>query len=539
MPTLDWIGKKAVLNHHREVSYRLLRCDAKLSVGDPGSGNLLVQGDNLVALKALLPYYAGQVKCIYIDPPYNTGNEGWVYNDAVNSPEMRDWLGRVVGKEAEDLSRHDKWLCMIYPRLVVLREMLRKDGVILVSIDDHELHNLRALMDEVFGPTNWICTLIWKRRQTPDSRNLNGVSSDHEYLLCYGRTPDVRFKGALKDLTKYTNPDSDPNGPWMSDNLTGLANAEERPNLHYDIVHPVTGKQYPPHPSRGWIYGPERMTGLITAGRILWPKSATGRPRLKRYLSDMKAERTGFSTLLDAPANVAGTKELADLLGPKTFAFPKPHALIKTLVEQITDVDSIVLDSFAGTGTTGHAVMATNAEDDGARRFVLIEMDENIGRDVARRRLSLVAEGRGMGGSDGQEAGRLSNGFRYCTLGEPLFDADGQLCKAVKFDDLAHHVFFTETGEPLPKRANGRSALIGVCKDTAYYLLFNGILGDKSPAGGNVLTSRVLDTLPRPLPAREGGYRRVIFGEGCRLSAERLKREGITFKQIPYEIKVT
>jgi adenine-specific DNA-methyltransferase len=223
MPTLNWIGKDAVINHHKEVPFRLLKCRADLSVGDPDSGNLLVQGDNLEALKALLPYYAGQVKCIYIDPPYNTGNEGWVYNDNVNSPEIKDWLNKAVGGEAEDLSRHDKWLCMMYPRLSLLQQFLSDDGVIFVSIDDTEVNNLRLMMDEIFSSSKWVCTLVWKRRQTPDSRNLNGVSADHEYVICYAKTSNIRFKGQTKDLSKYTNPDNDPNGPWMSDNLTGLA----------------------------------------------------------------------------------------------------------------------------------------------------------------------------------------------------------------------------------------------------------------------------------------------------------------------------
>ncbi len=201
MPTLNWIGKDAVINHHKEVPFRLLKCLSDLSVGDPDSGNLLVQGDNLEALKALLPYYAGQVKCIYIDPPYNTGNEGWVYNDNVNSPEMREWLGKVVGGEAEDLSRHDKWLSMMYPRLSLLRQFLSDDGVIFISIDDMEVNNLRLVMDEIYSVSNWICTLVWKRRQTPDSRNLNGVSADHEYVICYGKTSNVRFKGQTKDLS--------------------------------------------------------------------------------------------------------------------------------------------------------------------------------------------------------------------------------------------------------------------------------------------------------------------------------------------------
>lgn len=527
MPTLDWIGKKAVLNHHKQVPYRLLKCDAKLSAGDADAGNLLVQGDNLEALKALLPYYAGKVKCIYIDPPYNTGNEKWVYNDAVNSPEMRRWLGKVVGAEAEDLSRHDKWLCMMYPRLSLLREFLTDDGAIFISIDDNEVQNLRALMDEVFGPSNWVCTLIWKRRQTPDSRNLNGVSADHEYVLCYGRTQTVRFKGAKKDLTKYTNPDNDSNGPWMSDNLTGLANAEERPNLHYDVVNPATGRKYPPHPSRGWIYGQERMKELISSGRILWPKAATGRPRLRRYLSDMKADRTGFSTFLDAPANVAGTKELAALLGPKTFAFPKPHGLVQVLLEQLTDADSIVLDSFAGTGTTGQAVLALNRVDDGHRRFVLVEMDENVARTVSVQRLRVVIEGK-----ESPMAG-LGSGFRYCKLGEPLFDDGGNIRESVRFPDVAAHVFFTETGAPIPKRASGKTQLLGVHNGKAVYLLFNGVMGDKRPDGGNVLTGPILASLP----PHDGP--RIIYGEGCRLGAARLKREGIVFRQIPYEIRVT
>ena len=227
MPTLDWIGKEAVVKHHKEVPYRLLEPVADLSCGAADSGNLIVQGDNLHALKALLPRYAGQVKCIYIDPPYNTGNEGWVYNDNVNSPEISKWLGEVVGREAEDLSRHDKWLCMMYPRLVLLKQFLREDVAIFVSIDDNELHFLRTLMDEIFGAQRWVCTLIWKRRQSPDSRNLNGVSADHEYVLCYAKSDEFRFKGQAKDLTKYQNPDQDPHGPWMSDNLTGLAGPQE------------------------------------------------------------------------------------------------------------------------------------------------------------------------------------------------------------------------------------------------------------------------------------------------------------------------
>lgn len=523
MPTLDWIGKKAVLNHHNEVPFHLLRCNPDLSVGE-ANGNMLVQGDNLLALKALLPYYSGQVKCIYIDPPYNTGNENWVYNDNVNSPEMREWLGKIVGGEAEDLSRHDKWLCMMYPRLILLQEFLSDDGVIFVSIDDTEVCNLRLLMNEIFNPGNWICTLIWKRRQTPDSRNLNGVSTDHEYVLCYGKSSKVRFKGQAKDLSKYSNPDNDPNGPWMSDNLTGLANAIERPNLHYDMVNPITGDKYPPHPSRGWIFGKERMSELINQDKILWPKNSSGRPRLKRYISDMKSDTTGFSTILDAPGNVVGTKELASILGPKIFAFPKPSELIRILIDQVTDKSSIVLDSFAGSGTTGQAVIDLNHSDGGSRRFILIEMEENIAKTITKKRLenSMVTINELE-----VDASFSKNGLRFCELGPTLFNAKGQIRSEVTFTDLARHVFFTETGQALPS-IHEENALLGKCNEIAVYLLYNGVMRD----AGNVLTPQTLAQLP-PYDGQK-----VIYADGCKIGRERLREMNITFKQIPYEIKV-
>jgi adenine-specific DNA-methyltransferase len=443
MPTLDWIGKKAVINHHRQVPYRLLHCDPELSAGDPDSGNLLVQGDNLEALKALLPYYAGQVKCIYIDPPYNTGNEGWVYNDRVNSPQIRKWLEKTVGKEAEDLSRHDKWLCMMYPRLSLLREFLREDGAIFISIDDNEIHNLRLLLDEIFSPSNWIATFVWKRRQTTDSRNINGVSADHEYIICYGISSNVKFKGQRKDLSKYKNPDNDPRGPWMSDNLTGLADSTERPNLHYDIVNPKTGNVYKPHPARGWIYGRDRMLQLIEEDRILWPNRPNGRPRLKRFITDMQSQTTGYSTILQAKPNVAGTKEQRQLFGEKVFAFPKPTDLVKLLIDQISDDNSLILDSFAGSGTTGNAVLELNSADGGNRKFILVEMEPDVCRHVTAKRLRLVADGFSHeNGEKKQQITGLGGGFKYCILGKPMFDEVGNIAESVSFSDLAAHVFF-------------------------------------------------------------------------------------------------
>ena len=531
MPTLNWIGKEAVVNHHLKVPFRLLKDVPDRACGEPGDGNLIVQGDNLVALKALLPYYAGQVKCIYIDPPYNTGNEGWVYNDNVNSPLIREWLGKTVGKEGETLDRHDRWLCMMYPRLVLLRKFLRQDGAIFVSIDDYELERLKLLLNEIFGEANHVATFIWKRRTTPDSRNLNGVSGDHEYVLCYQRTTGFRVRGQKKDLGKYTNPDNDPRGPWMSDNLTGLANPTERPNLHYDVIHPVTGQRYGPHPSRGWIYGRDRMAELIKDNRILWPRKPTGRPRLKRYVTDMQSSTTGFSTVLDAPGNVEATKELGDLMGPKAFAFPKPSRLIALLIDQAAEPDDLILDSFAGSGTTGHAVLSLNSQDGGNRRFILVEMESSIARELTAERVRRVAEGYTR--SEGKEVEGVGGSFRFCELGEPLFDEDGKIRETVSFADLARHVYFTETGEPLPRERVRTSPLIGVCRGVGIFLLYNGILGDKTANGGNVLTRAVFSQLP-PFDGPK-----VVYCAGCLLGRDRLQAERIIVRQTPYEIKAT
>jgi adenine-specific DNA-methyltransferase len=233
MPTLNWIGKEVVVEHHKEVPFHLLRCNPALSVGEPGSGNLLVQGDNLLALKALLPYYKGQVKCIYIDPPYNTGNESWVYNDNVNSPEINAWLGQVVGREAEDLSRHDKWLCMMYPRLVLLRELLSEDGSFWMSIDDNEVHHARAILDEIFGKRNFVAMLTWQKRVSP-ANDARYFSSDHEYILVYAANKDIwrpnKLERTQEQLKNYSNPDNDPRGPWNSVTYTGPKSIEERHN---------------------------------------------------------------------------------------------------------------------------------------------------------------------------------------------------------------------------------------------------------------------------------------------------------------------
>jgi adenine-specific DNA-methyltransferase len=384
------IERDTALNH----DFVALDLVPKLSCGGGPWRNLIVEGDNFDALRHLRMCFAGQVKCIYIDPPYNTGNRDFVYND------------RFMDKE--DSWRHSKWCEFMFQRLMIARDLLKHDGAIFVSIDDNEMPALALLMKRIFGEENYVATFLWKRRTTSDSRNLNGVSSDHEYVVCYQGGGSFRMQGRAKDLSKYTNPDNDPFGPWMSDNLTGLANAAERPNLHYDIVHPKTGLRYPPHSSRGWIYGKEHMAELIEANRILWPQKPSGRPRLKRYLTDMQSSVTGFSTVLDAPGNVEATKELSDILGPKIFSFPKPTELIAEIIEQAAGPDDLVLDFFAGSGTTAHAVHKLNAADGGRRRVILVSSteattdapDKNLCRDVCATRVRRVIEGYTPPGGD-------------------------------------------------------------------------------------------------------------------------------------------
>ena len=554
MPTLNWIGKEAVVNHHHQVPFHLLKDVPELSTGDPGSGNLIVQGDNLVALKALLPYYAGQVKCICIDPPYNTGEQIWTYNDKVNSPLISEWLGRTVGREVDDLCRHDKWLCMMYPRLQLLLKFLRRDGFLLICIDDVELYRLKLVMDELLPPDRFVGTFVWKSRRNLDSRHKVNVSTDHEYVLAY-RGPDAVLRGALKDKTKYSNSDKDPRGDWMSDNMVGLATKDRRPNLHYDLIDPATGINYG-CPDKGWRYSTDTMAQKIREKRVIWPKSPQGRPRHKKFLAELESDFTGFSSIIECGNTNEGTEEVAEIMGASPFIFPKPRSLIQSLIEQTTDRNSLVLDSFGGSGTTAHAVLSSNKGDGGNRRFILVEMESKIARDITAERVKRVVQG--YTNAKGEHVEGLGGGFRFCELGEPLFDETGKIRATVRFADLARHVYFTETGEPLPNlvgddvrsltsNPNGKenqrlltssptkklSPLVGICRGVGIYLLFNGILGDKSANGGNILTRSVLAQLPK----FDG--QKVIYCAGCLLGKDRLQAERIIVRQTPYEIKVS
>ena len=534
MPTLNWIGKEAVVKHHKDVPFRLLEPVPELSCGIADTGNLIVQGDNLQALRALLPRYAGQVKCIYIDPPYNTGNEGWVYNDNVNSPEIRRWLGEVVGKEGETLDRHDRWLCMMYPRLVLLRQFLREDGAIFISIDDNEVATLRLLMDEIFGAKNFVTTVLWQKVYSPKN-SARHFSEDHDYVIVYAAKAEI-WKPSLLPRTEeqnaaYKNPDNDPRGVWKTSDLSARNYYSEGT---YAVISPSGRVIDAPPKGRYWTISKERFEELKNDKRIWWGKDGNAIPQIKRFLHEVKDGRVPQTLWFynEVGHTQEAKKELLELVDFNTsddvFITPKPTRLIQRILQIATDPDSLILDSFAGSGTTGHAVLKQNAEDGGHRRFILVEMDEGIARNVTAERMRRVASG--YTSAKGQTIAGLGGGFQFCRLSaEPLFTAEGQVREDVTFAQLAEFVWFAETGGGYTSQAD--SPLLGVHDGRAIYLLYNGILKDQSAAGGNVLTGSVFEALPK----FDGP--KVIYAAANRLGT-RTQRENITFKQTPYALEV-
>ena len=405
--SFTWAGKQDAIRLLQAPSRATLIPAPEESVDFEATGNLFIEGDNLEVLKLLYKPYFGRVKMIYIDPPYNTGND-FIYPDNFADPldyylkltGQKDSEGNLLTSNPETSGRyHSAWLSMMYPRLFLARQLLREDGVIFVSIDDHEAHNLRMLMNEILGEENFVCSLIWRRRQNVDSRAKTGVSVDHEYAVIYRKVEGTKLRGQEKDLSKYSNPDNDPRGAWASDNLVGLATKQQRPNLHYDLVNPETGLAYP-CTEAGWRYSRQTMSRLISDGRVLWPTKADGRPRFKRYLNDLESDFTGLSSVLETVYNTTATKELKDIFdGQDVMDFPKPKDYLKLLVQQATLLEdaSLILDFFAGSGTTAQAVLDLNREDGGNRRFILVQLPEPTGRkdfptiaDIGKERIRRV-----------------------------------------------------------------------------------------------------------------------------------------------------
>ncbi|WP_311591080.1 site-specific DNA-methyltransferase [Trueperella bernardiae] len=383
---LFWPGKTRAIRAAQTPTTSTLMPDKENSVDWDTTQNVFIEGDNLEVLKILQKHYYGQIKMIYIDPPYNTGND-FVYADDY-ADSIGNYLeltgqtdeGGKLSTNSESSGRfHSNWLNMMYPRLKLARNLLTQDGLIFISIDESEVDRLTLITNEIFGEHNVLGKFVWRRRQTPDSRNSSRFSLDHDYVLVIGRTVHASLTGQDIDQGKYSNPDNDPRGPWMSVDLSGLASASQRPNLHYDLVDPETGFHYPPNPNRGWSKSRETMQTLLDEGRILFPKSPDGRPREKKFLRDLRNSKTGFSSLLEkklSNTNTEGAREVRDLLGGKIFDFPKPLQLLKTLIAQGAHSDSLVLDFFAGSGTTAHAVLTLNAEDGGNRRCISVQLPE-------------------------------------------------------------------------------------------------------------------------------------------------------------------
>lgn len=506
MPTLSWLTREKDVKSADAVAYRLLERDDALSFGDPASGNMLIQGDNLEALKSLLPYYRGQVKCIYIDPPYNT---------------------RSAFEHYDDNLEHSQWLAMIWPRLVLLRELLAEDGSIWVSIDDNEGHYLKVIMDEVFGRRNFLSAMVWRKNYSPKS-TARHFSEDHDYLIVYAKHADSWIPNMMPRSEKqdkaYKNPDNDPRGPWKTSDLSAR-------NFYskgtYSIQSPSGRIIEGPPKGRYWAKSEETFLQLVADNRIWWGKDGNAIPQEKRFLSDV---RQGVVPQTFWPHEEVGhtqdaKKEVVALFPDDVFGTPKPERLIQRVLHIATNPGDLVLDSFLGSGTT--AAVAHKM----GRRWIGVEMGDHAVTHCAPR-LKKVVEGE-QGGISQAVDWQGGGGFAFYRLGEAVFDEDGAINPGVSFAPLAAHIWFAETGQPMASPHSG--PFLGSHEGHGYALLYNGILGDKSVSGGNVLTRKTLAMIRASAGDFAGAM--IVYGEACRLSPETLKVEGLVFKQTPYDVR--
>lgn len=497
MPILQWLDRDKHTKVADQVPYRLLEADDKLSYGDADSPNMLIQGDNLEALKALLPYYAGRVKCIFIDPPYNTKSAFEHYDDNLE---------------------HSEWLEMMFPRLQLLRELLSEDGSIWVTIDDNEAHYLKVIMDEVFGRKNFLSTVVWQH--SIQGQGYQGkFTLNHNHILCY-RKSDSFTLGVLPreehHNRAYSNPDNDPKGLWRTGDVR---NGLYRPNLRYKITTP-SGNTIEPPPN-GWRWSQDTLAEKIKTGEVFF-SSDEKRIIRKIYLCDQEGRvPDSWWTGEEMGTTRQAKAELKALFTDNIFDTPKPELLISKIIHLSSSSNDLILDSFLGSGTT--AAVAHKMK----RRYIGIEMGEHAATHCVPR-LQKVVDGDQGGVSEAVEW-KGGGGFRFYKLGAAVFDTEGRINPEIRFTHLAAHIWFAETHTALHKKA--KNPLLGVHNGTAYYLLYNGILGDKRPDGGNVLTSKVLAELSK----HDGP--KVIYGEACRLGEARLKALNIVFKQTPYDIK--
>lgn len=527
MPTLEWIGKSKVINHHQNVPFRVL--ERKYSFdengqhsADNGSENMIIRGDNLEALKALLPRYEGRIKCIYIDPPYNTGNEGWVYNDNVNDPRIKKWLGEVVGKEGEDLTRHDKWLCMMYPRLKLLQKLLADDGVIFISIDNNEIKYLRLILDEIFGANCFVHEIIWKNKYGPGAFT-RGVGNVHEYIVCYSKQSLLSVAAPLseEEIKKYKMKDDKfgVRGGFITQPLA-TRSKDDRPNLVYPVYH--NGVEI--YPDKQWIWEKSRLYQAIENDEVVFSEnSGKWSVRFKQYLKDEKGVmRLGKPiSILKGPYNQDGTKEIETIFGKKVFNNPKPKELINYLLSFVfdgkDDKDGIYLDSFSGSGTTAHAVLDLN-KDGGNRKFILIEMGD-YAESITAERVKRVISGYGEGKNAVEGTG---GSFSFYDLGEPLLVGDC-LNEAVAPEKIREYIWFMETRQPYVPPNGGNPYYLGKHNSTGYFFYYE-------PQRVTVLDYAFLSTITE----KADGI--VIYADRCSISEDRLAKMGVTFKKIPRDI---
>ena len=550
MPTLEWIGKSKVINHHQEVPFRVLERKYSFDENgehseDNGSDNMIIRGDNLEALKALLPRYEGRVKCIYIDPPYNTGNEGWVYNDNVNDPKIKKGLGAVVGKEGKDLTRHDKWLCMMYPRLKLLQKLLADDGVIFVSLDFHEQPVMRLIMDEIFGASNYVSEIACVNKPSGRSDD-KYIATAHESIIVYRKSPLLTlggFEPEEKITKRYNKRDTD-GRLYREEDLRKRGTHDERtdrPNLFYpfffnqetgELVVGNNDEETPdgfiriePMKSKDvqgtWRWGQDTAIAQKT---YIHPRYMPNKQQWSlfewEYLDERGAAKP--TTLWDFKDvnSERGTEVFIKYLGFKKedFPNPKPVGTIQRILQIATAGDDIILDSFAGSGTTAHAVLNMNKADGGHRKFILVEMMDYADRITAER-VKRVIRGHGEGKNAVEGTG---GNFSFYDLGEPLLVGDC-LNEAVAPEKIREYIWFMETKQPYAPPSGGNPYYLGQHNDTGYYFYYE-------PQRVTVLDYAFLSTITEKADGT------VIYADRCSISEDKLAKMGITFKKIPRDI---
>ena len=502
MPTLNFIGKEKVSTYN--PPFHLL--DKKYNFGGE-TQNKIIHGDNLLALKSLLPEFEGKIKCVYIDPPYNTGNENWIYNDNVNAPQIKKWLGQVVGKEGEDLTRHDKWLCMMYPRLKLLKKLLSDDGAVFISIDDNEQANLKLICDEIFGVRNFICNVIWEKKFSPQN-DTKYLSDSHDFILVYAKEKNIWRPNLLPRTeemnARYKNPDNDPRGLWTSGDISVKTYSK---SCDYPITLP-SGRIVNPPASYCWRFSKEKFQEMISENRIWFGENGNNVPRVKRFLSEVQQGLVSKTIWKreEVGDNQDAKRELKKFFTENIFATPKPTKLIERILQLATDKNSIILDSFAGSGTTAHAVLNLNQADGGERKFILVEMEDYAEKITAER------------------VRRVGGNFDFYEIGERIFDDEGNLNENLDAEKIFEYIWFTETGKKFEKILSENKYYLGEFDGAGIYFNYEK----------NISTALDLKFLAT-IKIRAENY--LIYADECLLSEEQLSKYKIVFKKIPRDIK--